>query len=59
MKDTDSNSDRLALQPDKDAVEAVKKILLEEIELAKPDDLAFLEWQVPSIAGRIVRSFRD
>jgi uncharacterized protein (DUF111 family) len=36
------------------AIEVVKKILLEEISLAKPDDLAFLESQVSRIAGRIV-----
>lgn len=39
----------------RDAVsKAVRKILLEEIELARPDDLAFLESQVPQITGRIV-----
>lgn len=32
----------------------VKKILLEQIELAKPDDLAFLESQVSYIARLIV-----
>lgn len=36
-----------------DMVEAVKAILLQEIDLAKPDDLAFLEFQVPRIAERI------
>jgi hypothetical protein len=35
----------------------IGKILCEQIELAKPDDLAFLESQVPSIAVRIVRLF--
>ena len=35
----------------------IEKILLEQIELAKPDSLAFLEFQVPYIAGRIVRYF--
>ena len=36
------------------AKDLIEKILLEEIDLARPDDLAFLEWKVPSIAGRIV-----
>jgi hypothetical protein len=35
------------------AIDAVQAILLEEISLAKPDDLAFLESQVPRIARRI------
>lgn len=34
--------------------EAVEAILREEIGLARPDDLAFLESQVPRIASRIV-----
>lgn len=33
--------------------EQIVRILLEEIDLAKPDDLAFLESQVRSIARRI------
>ena len=37
----------------KDFGHKVEKILLEEIDLAKPDDLAFLEFQVQRIAGRI------
>lgn len=32
----------------------VESILREELDLAKPDDLAFLELQVPRIARRIV-----
>ncbi len=36
-------------------ITAVEAILREEIELAKPDDLAFLEFQAPRIARRIVR----
>jgi hypothetical protein len=32
----------------------VVEILLDEIDLAKPDDLAFLEFQVQRIASRIV-----
>ncbi len=35
------------------AVVKISEILLEEIDLAKPDDLAFLEFQVPRIAERI------
>lgn len=31
----------------------IEKILREEIDLAKPDDLAFLEFQAPHIARRI------
>lgn len=38
-----------------DLVNAVQSILAEEIALAKPDDLAFLEFQVPRIARRIAR----
>lgn len=34
--------------------EAVEAILREEIDLARPDDLAFLEFQVPHIARRII-----
>lgn len=42
------------------APEAVaEQILRENIELAKPDDLAFLESQVPYIAARIVRRLRS
>lgn len=32
----------------------VETILREEIDLARPDDLAFLEFQVPRIAQRII-----
>lgn len=35
------------------AFKAIEAILLEEIDLAKPDDLPYLESQVPRIAGRI------
>ena len=35
-------------------IAGVQAILREEINLAKPDDLAFLESQVPRIASRIV-----
>ena len=34
-------------------INEIQEILLEQIELAKPDSLAFLESQVPYIAGRI------
>jgi hypothetical protein len=33
----------------------VESILMEEIDLAKPDDVAFLESQVPHIVDRILR----
>ena len=36
-------------------INEIKAILHEQIELAKPDSLAFLESQVPYIAGRIAR----
>lgn len=36
-----------------DTPEMVEAIHREEIELARPDDLAFLEFQVPRIACRI------
>jgi hypothetical protein len=42
-------------QSQADAVKEVEKVLREEVALAKPDDLAFLEFQVPRIALRIVR----
>ena len=39
---------------DADPVQAIEAVLLEEIDLAKPEeDLAFLEFQVPRIALRI------
>jgi hypothetical protein len=46
-------------EPEMDApagteIEMVEAILREAIDLAKPDDLAFLELQVPSIARDIV-----
>ena len=36
-------------------INEIQEILLEQIELAKPDSLAFLESQVPYIVGRITR----
>ena len=42
-----------------DALEQVEDILRQEIDLARPDDLAFLEFQVPRIAQRIVRLLQE
>ena len=36
------------------AQKVVEAILREEFALAKPDDLAYLEFQVPGIAHRII-----
>ena len=36
-----------------DVIKDITQILVEQIELAKPDDLAFLEFQVERIAERI------
>lgn len=37
-------------------ISEIERILYEQIELAKPDDLAFLESQVPMIAEKLHRS---
>jgi hypothetical protein len=42
------------LLPNDSRIRAVRAILMEQIELAKPDDLAFLESQVDYIARCIV-----
>ena len=48
--------------PDRTSFDAMRQeveyILLEQIALAQPDDLAFLESQVRSIAGEIVNRLR-
>ena len=41
------------------AAECVERVLREEFDLARPDDLAFLEFQVPRIAQRIVRLLQE
>lgn len=41
-----------ALNPEQ-AVQIIEKALREQIELAKPDDVAFLEFQAPRIAAVI------
>ena len=41
------------------AVQRVEQILKEEIDLAKPDDLAYLEFQLPRIARDIVQALLD
>ena len=45
---------RSAADSSQEGVAVVESILREMFELAKPDDLAFLEMQVSYIAGRIV-----
>ncbi|APH74122.1 hypothetical protein BSQ44_24195 [Aquibium oceanicum] len=54
MKNDIDSADRPANQRE-EMKRAIEEILRDEIELAKPDDLAFLEFQVPHIAGRIAR----
>lgn len=44
---------------DANACGEVEAVLREQIELARPDDLAFLESQVPYIARRIVARLRS
>lgn len=41
-----------ALSPE-EAVAIIERALMEQIELAKPDDVAFLEFQAPRIASVI------
>ena len=43
-----------AKKKEKDIQEGIEAVLIEEIDLAKPDDLPYLESQVPRIAGRII-----
>lgn len=50
-KYTDIDSDKFR----KGACQAVLELLNEELELAKPDDVAYLEGQAPRIARDIVR----
>ncbi len=45
-------SPRIPLRPE-DAVTIIEQTLREQFELAKPDDVAFLEFQSPRIAAVI------
>lgn len=44
---------QIMIKTGKEAEKEIEKILLEKIELAKPDDLAFLEFQAQLIAHEI------
>jgi len=44
---------QIMIKTGKEAEIEIEKILLEKIELAKPDDLAFLEFQAQPIAHEI------
>ena len=52
LRETTKSSDRPVSLEDAEAV--VKAILLEQFDLARPDDLAFLQLQVDYIARSIV-----
>lgn len=54
-----ANDSRHAGIQNEELLSEVERILRVEIDLARPDDLAFLESQVPHIAAKIVSRLRS